>query len=122
MNLTRGSVLPLGARGRVLKVLSRGVGGQDVKLHRRLVRFHHLPVESGLLVVSVEPDSPAAYAGLREGDIVVEFNGHPVAHVDALHKHLTEQAIGVRAVLGILRHTEKLELGILPEESRAREE
>ena len=95
-----------------------GVGGQDVKLHRRLVRFHHLPVESGLLVVSVEPDSPAAFAGLREGDIVVEFNGHPVPNVDALHKQLTEQAIGVRAVLGILRHTERLELGILPEESR----
>src|SRR5437588_9008158 len=78
-----------------------GVGGQDVKLHRRLVRFHHLPVESGVLVVSIEPNSPAAYAGLREVDVVVEFNGHPIASVDALHKHLTEQAIGVRAVLGI---------------------
>src|SRR5436190_9363599 len=55
-----------------------GVGGQDVKLHRRLVRFHHLPVESGLLVLSVEPDSPAAFAGLREGDIVVEFDGQAV--------------------------------------------
>src|SRR2546430_1055211 len=54
-----------------------GVGGQDVKLHRRLVRYHHLPVESGLLVVSVEPNSPAASAGLREGDIVIEFSGRP---------------------------------------------
>src|SRR5437588_5672173 len=78
-----------------------GVGGQDVKLHRRLVRYHHLPVESGLLVLSVEPNSPAADTGLREGDIIVEFNGQPIASVDALHKHLTEQAIGVRAVLGI---------------------
>src|SRR5579862_1513430 len=32
-----------------------GVGGQNVPLHRRLVRFYDLPVETGLLVVSVEP-------------------------------------------------------------------
>src|SRR6266513_608930 len=91
-----------------------GVGGQDVKLHRRLVRFHHLPVESGLLVLSVEPNSPAAEAGLREGDIIVEFNGQPIASIDALHKQLTEQAIGVKSVMGVLRHTEKLQVGIVP--------
>src|SRR5439155_9453706 len=97
-----------------------GVGGQDVKLHRRLVRYHHLPVESGLLVLSVEPGSPAHTAGLREGDIVVEFNGRPIASVDDLHKQLTEQAIGAKSALMILRHTEKLQLSIVPEESRPR--
>ena len=95
-----------------------GVGGQDVKLHRRLVRYYHLPVESGLLVLSVEPNSPAAETGLREGDIIVEFNGQSIASVDALHKQLTEQAIGAKCVLGVLRHTEKLHLGIVPEESK----
>ena len=99
-----------------------GVGGQDVKLHRRLVRYHHLPVESGLLVVSVEPNSPAASAGLREGDMIVEFNGAPIANVDDLHKRLTEQAIAVKSTLTILRHTEKLELEIVPEESQTRRE
>ena len=89
-------------------------------MHRRLVRFHHLPVESGLLVLSVEPNSPAAEAGLREGDIIVEFNGQPIASVDALHKQLTEQAIGVKSVMGVLRHTEKLQVGIVPEESKGR--
>src|SRR5438876_9337995 len=95
-----------------------GVGGQDVKLHRRLVRYHHLPVESGLLVVSAEPGSPAADAGLREGDIIVQFNTRAIASVDDLHKELTEQTIGVKSLLTILRHTEKLELAIVPEESR----
>ena len=99
-----------------------GVGGQDVKLHRRLVRYHHLPVESGLLVVSVEPSSPAADAGLREGDIIVQFNTRAIASVDDLHKQLTEQTIGVKSLLTILRHTEKLELAIVPEESRPRTE
>jgi len=99
-----------------------GVGGPDVKLHRRLVRYHHLPLESGLLVLAVEPKSPADRAGVREGDIVVAFNEQPIAGVDDLHKHLTEQAIAIKAALTILRHTEKLQLEIVPEESPVRAE
>jgi S1-C subfamily serine protease len=98
-----------------------GIGGQDVKLHRRLVRYHRLPVESGLLVLSVEPGSPAAAAGFQEGDIVVEFNGKPISRVDDLHKLLTEQVIGERTIATILRHTSKIEVGIVPIESRQRE-
>jgi len=46
-----------------------GVGGQNVVLHRRLTRFYRLPVESGILVVSIEDNSPAKRAGLVEGDV-----------------------------------------------------
>src|SRR5882762_8766387 len=41
-----------------------GVAGQNVPLHRRVVRFHALPHDSAILVVAVAPDSPAARAGL----------------------------------------------------------
>jgi S1-C subfamily serine protease len=95
-----------------------GVAGQDVKLHRRLVRHYNLPVESGVLVLSIEPDSPALFAGLRDGDVVVGFSGQPVASVDALHKLLTGAQVGVRSRLGVMRRSEKLELDIVPEESR----
>ena len=47
-----------------------GVAGQNVPLHRRIVRFYNLPVESGVLVVSIEENSPARAAGLREGQEV----------------------------------------------------
>jgi len=94
-----------------------GVGGQNVPLHRRLVRHYKLPVSSGVLVIAVAPDSPAEHAGLREGDVMVEFNGQPVPSIDALHKLLTADHIGVEARLSVLRGTEKLLLPITPQES-----
>ena len=94
-----------------------GVGGQTAKIHRRLVRHFHLPNETGMLVIGVEPGSPASRAGLREGDLIVEFGGHAIAGIDDLHKLLTGGQVGVRSRLALLRNTEKLELEIVPEES-----
>jgi S1-C subfamily serine protease len=95
-----------------------GVAGQNVPIHRRIVRFYGLPLETGVLVVSVEKNSPAELAGLREGDLIVLFNDHPVGSVHHLHKVLVGEQIGVTAKLIVIRHTEKLELPILPAESR----
>jgi S1-C subfamily serine protease len=98
-----------------------GVAGQNVPLHRRIVRFYNLALETGVLVVSVEKDSPAQRAGLREGDIIVAFNAEPIGTVHDLHKMLVGEQIGVPAKLMIIRHTEKLELSVLPAESLVRE-
>jgi S1-C subfamily serine protease len=95
-----------------------GVAGQNVPLHRRVVRFYDLPLETGVLVVSVEKNSPAEHARLREGDLIVAFNGQPVGSVHDLHKVLVGEQIGVGARLTIIRHTDKLELPVLPAESR----
>jgi S1-C subfamily serine protease len=97
-----------------------GVAGQDTPLPRRLARFHHLPVDSGILVVSIEPHSPAQYAGLAEGDVIVGYNGQPIGSIDDLHRQLTETQVGVRSRLTIIRRTEKLMLDIVPEESKSR--
>jgi S1-C subfamily serine protease len=97
-----------------------GAGGQNVKLHRRVVRFHNLPVETGLLVVSVEPGSPAERSGLQVGDVIVEFAGQPIATIDALHRQLTHSRIGVATPMTAIRHTEKLALEIIPGESQWR--
>ena len=97
-----------------------GVGGQNAKIHRRIVRHYHLPVETGLMVLYVEPDSPAQLAGLGEGDLVVEFDGHPISGIDDLHRLLTEAQIGKRSLVTIIRNTEKLQFAIVPEESRPR--
>src|SRR6266481_5367067 len=95
-----------------------GVAGQNVPIHRRIVRFYGLPLETGVLVVSVDKDSPAKRAGLREGDVIVAFDGQPIGSVHDLHKVLVGEQIGVSASLTVIRHTEKMELPILPAESR----
>jgi S1-C subfamily serine protease len=97
-----------------------GVAGQNVPLHRRIVRFYNLPLETGVLVVSVEKDSPAQRAGLREGDLIIAFNEQPIGSIHELHKMLMGEQIGVEAKLLIIRHTEKLVLAITPAESPSR--
>ncbi len=94
-----------------------GVSAQTVPVHRRVVRFYDLAKESGALVLSVEENSPAKRAGLRDGDIIVALEGKPVAGVDDLHRVLTDVHVGVSCSLTVLRRTEKLELKIVPEEA-----
>jgi S1-C subfamily serine protease len=97
-----------------------GVAGQDVALPRRLARVHDLSVESGILVASIEADSPAHRAGLSEGDVIVGYNGHSIGGIDDLHRLLTDTQLGARSLLTVIRRGEKLDLTIIPEESRAR--
>ncbi|MCI0746631.1 MAG: trypsin-like peptidase domain-containing protein, partial [Verrucomicrobia subdivision 3 bacterium] len=95
-----------------------GVAGQNVPIHQRVIRFHRLPVETGVLVVGVEPGSSGHRSGLREGDVIVGFKGAPIRSIDELHKRLVANEIGLGSPLTILRHTEKLELFVVPEELR----
>ena len=93
-----------------------GVAGQNVPIHRRVVRFHRLGVDYGVLVAGIEPGSPATRAGLREGDVIVAFEGEPVSGIDELHRHLVAKAIGIPSQITVIRHTEKLDLVVTPEE------
>ncbi len=93
-----------------------GVGGQTVPLLRALVRHFHLPQASGVLVSHLEPGSPAALARVREGDIMIALDMHPIADVNALHQLLTAEYIDRPAALLLLRHTERLVVSVTPRE------
>jgi S1-C subfamily serine protease len=93
-----------------------GVAGQNVPLHRRLVRLHNLATATGVLVLSVESHSPAERAGLRAGDILVGYGNLPVAGIDDLHRLLTDEQVGKRVPLTFLRASEKVALEVTPEE------
>jgi S1-C subfamily serine protease len=98
-----------------------GVAGQTVPIHRRVVRFHRLPTEQGVLVAGVEPGSPASRAGLREGDVIVGFEDEAIHGIDELHRQLVAKVIGLPCRLTVVRHTEKIEVVVVPEELAADE-
>ncbi|PYQ34746.1 MAG: serine protease [Acidobacteria bacterium] len=91
-----------------------GVAGQNVPVHRRVVRFYDLPVEQAVLVMSVEKGSPAEAADLREGDLIVAYGERPISGVDDLHRLLTEEQVGVASPITFIRHTEKIVHTIIP--------
>ena len=95
-----------------------GVEAQTVPLHRRIVRFYDLPQETGVIVLAATDGSPAQRAGLVEGDVIIAFAGEPVAGVDDLHRLLTDTQVGVKNSITVLRRTERLELTIVPHESK----
>jgi S1-C subfamily serine protease len=94
-----------------------GVAAQTIALQRRTVRHHEIAASSGVLVLAVEPRSPAASADLQEGDIIVAFDANPIPDIDSLHRVLTDERIGVRSVITVLRRGRKIDLEILPAES-----
>jgi len=95
-----------------------GIGGQDTPIARRIVRHFDLAHESGVRVSTVEKDSPAAQAGVRDGDIIVGFGDEHVASIDDLHRLLTGGRIGDAVGLALLRRDQRLTLRITPRESR----
>ena len=95
-----------------------GIEAQTVPLHRRVVRFYDLAKETGVMVVAVAGGSPAERAGLREGDVIIALGGQPVAGVDDLHRLLTDTQVDAKNLVTVLRRTERLDLAIVPHESK----
>jgi S1-C subfamily serine protease len=95
-----------------------GVVAQNTAVPRRLAHFHELSSETGVLVLSVEPNSPAERAGLRQSDMIVSLANQPVIGVDALHRLLADATAGIAIPLLVIRGPEKLQLTVVPVEKR----
>jgi S1-C subfamily serine protease len=80
-----------------------GIGAQTAPIATRLGRNLGLSGTTGAFVTVVEADGPAAAAGIRDGDIIVELGGRPIGGVDDLHRALTEEAEGRVIEVRLLR-------------------
>ncbi|HEY1548883.1 MAG TPA: trypsin-like peptidase domain-containing protein [Kofleriaceae bacterium] len=100
------------AHGRVRRAYL-GIGAARRPLDRRLAYAHGLG-GSAVEVQSVEKGSPAATAGLRDGDLIVRFGDSAIAGVDELHRVLRDRAAGSRVTLGVIRRGQRLDLDITP--------
>ncbi|MCI0532463.1 MAG: trypsin-like peptidase domain-containing protein, partial [candidate division Zixibacteria bacterium] len=97
-----------------------GITGQTVPLLRKFIRFYNLQKETGILVVAIEPASPAEKSGLLEGDILVGFDHKVISGIDDLHRLLTHERVGIKSTLAVIRGTHKLELPVVPTENKPR--
>lgn len=99
-----------------------GVAAQPVDLPAELRSKLPEAGEGGLLVTHVEPDGPAAQAGLMLGDVLVRFNGRPVDDIERLHEELSKLRAGAEASLDLVRGgvlaTAKVKVGELPPRRR----
>jgi serine protease Do len=67
-------------------------------------------------VITVEPDGPAAVAGVRPEDLIVSVGGEPVAAVDDLLRLMPGEAVGVPVQVGVVRAGQRLEIELVPAE------
>ena len=92
-----------------------GWSASRVPLHRRLAPIHGLLTESGVFVASGRaPNSPAARAGLRDGDLIVAYGDKPISGIDDLHRLLTEEQAGVGATVTIIRDLKRQTVEVTP--------
>jgi S1-C subfamily serine protease len=111
-NTARDVAMQLMTEGRVRRSYI-GISGQTIPLPRRFVVHFGLVEETAVRIASVEAGSPAARAGLREGDLIVGFGTQPVAAVDDLHRALTWERIGMAVPVIIIRGGEKLAIEVV---------
>ncbi len=78
-----------------------GIGIQPVRLDPGL--HGQLDQQTGLMLMSVEADGPAAQAGLLQGDVLVSLDGHPLRQMDDLQGLLTSGLVGKSVVVRYVR-------------------
>ncbi len=87
-----------------------GVGAQAARLPASLAQ--QVGQETGLLLASIEPDSPAERGGLLVGDILIAGDGRPLRHVDDLLALLNDATVGSVVKMRALRGGQAVELPI----------
>ncbi len=115
-----GFAIPINAARRVIKSAMSGkpisygwigIAGQDMT--SRLQRYFGLEKKEGVVVVSVVFGSPAERAGIREGDVILSFNGHRIRDFQDLLRYVGEVSPGTKVNVEILRDGRKIKLPII---------
>jgi S1-C subfamily serine protease len=94
-----------------------GLAGQTVPVPRALSRHYGLAQDTGVKVISLEADAPAASAGVQRGDVIVGLDGLPVGDLDDLQRVLSGGRIGREIELVVLRLTERRVLTVVPRDT-----
>jgi serine protease Do len=120
-NMAKSVIPQLREKGKV----TRGMLGVQVQnVTPELAKSFGLAEPKGALVAEVTPGTPAENAGILRGDIIIEFNGHPVNEMNELPRMVADTAPGTQATVKVLRDgkekTFKLTVTELKDERQAK--
>ncbi|MFQ5998243.1 MAG: S1C family serine protease [Candidatus Bathyarchaeia archaeon] len=124
---SRGIAIPTGTSKNTADRLARegkikraylGITSNPLTFPKEISSQPQINQEQGLIILKVEPESPAKRAGLAIGDIIIRFNQESVANHYDLHRLLTEENIEKSTTLSVLRGEKLTELTIKPVEAQ----
>jgi serine protease Do len=106
-NIAKFVIPQLRKRGKVIRGM---IGVQVQNVTPELAKTFGMSEARGALVAEVNPGSPAQKAGMKRGDIIIAFNGHPIHEMNELPRLVADTAPGSKATVKILRHGKEMTL------------
>jgi len=97
-----------------------GIHAQTAPLHHRVERHFGLDMPTAVLVAGVEPNSPAAKAGLEMGDLLIEADGKKLPNLETMLNWLSGESVGREGRLSLLRGPIRIETRVVPAEEPER--
>ena len=95
-----------------------GLGMRPIPLPENLKSTLNLSADSGLIVVTVEPDGPGSKAGVLFGDVIVALEGTAVSNIRDLQAFLEPESVGKRVPVSIIRGGKTIEVTVTIGERR----
>jgi len=89
------------------RVIRPWLGVSGLSITPEIASYYGLPVERGVLITEVMPDSPAERAEMQKGDIILGFGERAISSVEELVKEIQKRKIGEKARVLLLRDGEK---------------
>ncbi|MBX5495280.1 MAG: trypsin-like peptidase domain-containing protein [Bryobacteraceae bacterium] len=94
------------------RVIRGDIGADAQTIDPTLAKGWKLARDSGVVISDVEPEGPAATAGLRVGDIILTLNGKPMENARQFAVNLYRPKIGETVRLEVLRGQQKLTFNV----------
>jgi S1-C subfamily serine protease len=121
VNKVKGIVDRLVTGGKIKRAYL-GIVSNTVSIPQEIANQARINQNAGVMVFSVEQGAPAKKAGLAMGDVIVKFNESPVTSYYDLPRLLTEDVIGKKTKLTILRGEKLTELTVIPSTAEGEED
>ena len=89
------------------------MGFMGVGLNPQIARTYKLPVKEGVLIAQVVDGSPAARAGLQEGDVIVAFDGEAIRSMGEIQEQLRKRTAGSLLEVTVARGQRRRDLSLI---------